>query len=168
MAVHLTPALEQRLEHLANESHRSSDELAQEALESYLAHIEALIVPRCAQATSPPSEKAGYRTRKSLRESKSACSKPREGHLDAPSRNRSGGSCRYLGKNSPDSATRVAERIYGQVMNLQSMPHIGRTGLVPGTRELMFHPWPHIAVYRVTEEDIRVIRIRHASRQWPR
>ena len=42
MVIHLTPALEQRLEHLAAEVHRTPDELAQEALDSYLAHVEAL------------------------------------------------------------------------------------------------------------------------------
>ena len=58
MAVHLTPALEQRLEHLANESHRSSDELAQEALESYLAHIEALIAE--VRAGDESAEREGW------------------------------------------------------------------------------------------------------------
>jgi predicted transcriptional regulator len=42
MAVHLTPAQEQRLEQLAAQSNRTPDELAQEAFDSYLKHIEAL------------------------------------------------------------------------------------------------------------------------------
>jgi predicted transcriptional regulator len=42
MAISLTPALEQRLEHLAAEIHRTPDELAQEALDSYMHHIEGL------------------------------------------------------------------------------------------------------------------------------
>jgi toxin ParE1/3/4 len=73
----------------------------------------------------------------------------------------------HIGKDSPDSAVRVAERIYNQVMQLATTPHIGRGGDVPGTRELVFHHWPYIAVYRVTEDSIRVLRIRHASQLWP-
>jgi predicted transcriptional regulator len=42
MDVHLTPAQEQKLQHLAAEMHRTPDELAQEALDGYLKHVEAL------------------------------------------------------------------------------------------------------------------------------
>jgi toxin ParE1/3/4 len=52
-------------------------------------------------------------------------------------------------------------------MQLATMPHIGRRDEVPGTHELIFHPWPYIAVYRVTKDSIRILRIRHASQQWP-
>ena len=42
MTLHLTPAVEQRLEHLAAEVHRTPDELAEEAIDGYLKHIEVL------------------------------------------------------------------------------------------------------------------------------
>ena len=42
MDVHLTPAQEQRLEQLAVQSNRTPDELAREALDGYLTHIESL------------------------------------------------------------------------------------------------------------------------------
>lgn len=42
MNVRLTTAQEQRLEQLAAEAHRSAEEIAQGALESYLRHVEAL------------------------------------------------------------------------------------------------------------------------------
>jgi addiction module RelE/StbE family toxin len=73
----------------------------------------------------------------------------------------------YIGADSPDSAVRVAEKIYNHIMKLETMPHIGRKGVVPGTRELIFYPWPYIAVYRVVEDEVRIILIRHASQQWP-
>jgi toxin ParE1/3/4 len=44
---------------------------------------------------------------------------------------------------------------------------MGRTGEVPGTRELVFHPWPYIAVYKIDTEVVRIIRIRHAAQDWP-
>ena len=73
----------------------------------------------------------------------------------------------YISADSPDSATRVADRIYNEVLRLGTLPSIGRTGAVPGTRELIFPPWPYIAVYRVTDDSVRILRIRHAAQDWP-
>jgi predicted transcriptional regulator len=42
MTVHLTTAQEQRLEIIAAASNRTADELAQEALDAYLQHVEML------------------------------------------------------------------------------------------------------------------------------
>jgi len=42
MAVHLTPEQEQRLQHLAAETHRTADELAQEGVDRFLAYEEDL------------------------------------------------------------------------------------------------------------------------------
>ncbi|WP_396248285.1 type II toxin-antitoxin system RelE/ParE family toxin [Granulicella mallensis] len=53
------------------------------------------------------------------------------------------------------------------MMQLAAMPNVGKIGELPGTRELLFHPWPHIAVYKVTSDAVRIIRIRHASQRWP-
>nr|WP_223295542.1 type II toxin-antitoxin system RelE/ParE family toxin [Granulicella mallensis] len=57
--------------------------------------------------------------------------------------------------------------MYKEVMQLAAMPNVGKIGELPGTRELLFHPWPHIAVYKVTSDAVRIIRIRHASQRWP-
>lgn len=73
----------------------------------------------------------------------------------------------YIAADSPDSAIRVADRIKLQIMNLAEMPHTGRPGEVSGTRELIFHPWPYIAVYKVADDSIRILRIRHAAQDWP-
>ncbi len=73
----------------------------------------------------------------------------------------------YIAADSPDSAIRVADRIHHQVTNLAKMPYIGRIGEVPGTRELIFHPWPYIAVYKIAGDEIRIIRVRHAAQDWP-
>jgi predicted transcriptional regulator len=47
MSIHLTVAQEQRLEHLAAQTERSSDELAQEAIDRFLDYREALIAAVC-------------------------------------------------------------------------------------------------------------------------
>jgi addiction module RelE/StbE family toxin len=73
----------------------------------------------------------------------------------------------YISAERPDAAVRVANTIYNHVLALATMPQMGRTGELPGTRELVFHPWPYIAVYRVDAEAVRILRIRHASQDWP-
>lgn len=42
MTLHLTPALEQRLEHLAAQINRDSEDLANEGMERFLAYRESL------------------------------------------------------------------------------------------------------------------------------
>jgi len=39
--------------------------------------------------------------------------------------------------------------------------------LASDTRELVFAPWPYIAVYEIIEGQVHVLRIRHASQDWP-
>lgn len=43
MALQITPALEQRLEHLAAATHRSADDLAQEGLDAFIAREENVL-----------------------------------------------------------------------------------------------------------------------------
>ena len=43
MPLHLTPEIEQRFAQLAAQTGRSPEELANEALDSYLSHVERLI-----------------------------------------------------------------------------------------------------------------------------
>ena len=73
----------------------------------------------------------------------------------------------FIAEDKPDASVRVPDRIYTQVMRLAEMPNIGRLGQVYGTRELIFHPWPYIVVYQVLEDAVRIVRIRHAAREWP-
>jgi toxin ParE1/3/4 len=74
----------------------------------------------------------------------------------------------YIGRDDPRAAARVASRIFDEVMALDTMAHRGRSGEVDGTLELVFHPWPYIAVYRIIGEQVRILRIRHAAQDWPR
>jgi len=50
---------------------------------------------------------------------------------------------------------------------LQKFPNAGRIGLAEDTRELVFSPWPYIAVYEIVGGQIQVLRIRHAAQDWP-
>ena len=58
-------------------------------------------------------------------------------------------------------------RLYEAIRSLKAWPHCGRAGRAEGTRELLFAPLPYIAVYRVKEQSIEVLRIYHAAQQRP-
>jgi toxin ParE1/3/4 len=70
-------------------------------------------------------------------------------------------------EDNPSAAHRVAQTIYKGVAALRAFPHRGRIGLAPDTRELVFAPWPYIVVYEIIGADVQVLRIRHASQDWP-
>jgi toxin ParE1/3/4 len=70
-------------------------------------------------------------------------------------------------KDNPAAALRVARRIYQGVATLRRSPHRGRIGLAQNTRELVFAPWPYIAVYEIEDDQVHVLRIRHAAQNWP-
>ena len=74
---------------------------------------------------------------------------------------------RYIRKDDPAAARRVRMTVATAVAQLSSREGRGRKGEAPGTRELVFHPWPYIAVYEITQGEVHILRIRHASQQWP-
>jgi toxin ParE1/3/4 len=57
--------------------------------------------------------------------------------------------------------------IYKGIAMLQTLPNRGRAGRAENTRELVFPPWPYIVVYEIIEDQVQVLRIRHASQNWP-
>ena len=61
----------------------------------------------------------------------------------------------------------MAKKIYTAVAELREFPQRGRVGLADNTRELVFPPWTYIAVYEIVEEQVQVLRICHASQDWP-
>jgi len=59
----------------------------------------------------------------------------------------------WIANENPRAATALIGRIEAKVMRLENreLTHMGRPGLVEGTRELL--EWPYIIVYRV--DDVR-------------
>jgi toxin ParE1/3/4 len=70
-------------------------------------------------------------------------------------------------QENPRAAQRVARTIYNGVAALRTLPERGRIGLAKDTRELVFAPLPYIAVYEIIASQVQVLRIRHASQDWP-
>ena len=72
---------------------------------------------------------------------------------------------RYIHRDNPEAARRVAKAIYEGCESLASAPHMGRIGSQPATRELIFAPLPYIAVYRVVDSTVQILRIWHGAQQ---
>ena len=71
----------------------------------------------------------------------------------------------WIAKDSPRAAHELIARIEAKVMCLEfpELTHMGRPGLVQGTRELL--EWPYIIVYKVFEDrdEIAVLTVVHGA-----
>jgi toxin ParE1/3/4 len=72
----------------------------------------------------------------------------------------------WIAPDSPHAARELIARIEAKVMRLElpALTHMGRPGLVEGTRELL--EWPYIIVYKVFEDrdEIVVLSVVHGAR----
>lgn len=66
----------------------------------------------------------------------------------------------------PAQARRAAGAIYDAADSLNHMPHRGRIGRKPGTREIMVSGHPFVVIYRAGKEAVQIIRILHGAQQW--
>lgn len=73
----------------------------------------------------------------------------------------------YIDIENPSAALAVCEEIHNQIGMLSDYPNMGRTGRVLGTRELVINRTAYIAVYRVQEQSITILRILHGAQMWP-
>ena len=73
----------------------------------------------------------------------------------------------YIRKDNPEAVRRVAQTVFDGIAGLRTFPNRGRIGLAENTRELVFAPWPCIAVYEILKDQVQVLRIRHAAQDWP-
>jgi toxin ParE1/3/4 len=69
----------------------------------------------------------------------------------------------YLKERHPSYRHPTMRKVYAAIQSLREWPHRGRPGHEEGTRELLFPPLPYIAVYRIKEQSIEVLRIYHGA-----
>jgi toxin ParE1/3/4 len=85
--------------------------------------------------------------------------------FDPAARNELDGIFGWIAKDSPRAARETITRIEAKVMRLETLElaHMGRPGLVEGTRELL--EYPYIIVYKVFEErdEIVVLSVVHGA-----
>lgn len=71
----------------------------------------------------------------------------------------------WIAKDNPRAAYAMVARIEAKVMRLATpeLTHMGRPGLVDGTRELL--EWPYIIVYKVDDDrnEIVVLSVVHGA-----
>ena len=69
----------------------------------------------------------------------------------------------YITQNNPARATSFVLELKDAVTKLQAHPGMGRSGRVPGTRELILHK-NYIAIYRFRGDDVEILRLHHVAR----
>jgi len=76
--------------------------------------------------------------------------------------------CDYLNQHSSGAiARRIALAIHEGIDLLARFPEYGRTGRKVDTRELVFESLPYIAIYRVHQQTVEIVRILHGAQTWP-
>lgn len=75
--------------------------------------------------------------------------------------------CRWIERDNPEAARRVAKIIYDGCSQLKHFPHVGRASRrMRGRRELTFPPLPYIAVYQLKENAVEISRVFHGAQDW--
>ena len=70
----------------------------------------------------------------------------------------------HIIQDNPTAARTVIRTITDGVSKLSIFPSLGRSGLVEGTREMVFASLPYIAIYRLKEDAIEILRLPWCSR----
>jgi plasmid stabilization system protein ParE len=70
----------------------------------------------------------------------------------------------YIAGDSPEAARRVAKHIFDSLTRLGATPYMGRKRAADSSRELVFVPWPYVAVYEVIEGQVYIKGVRHTAR----
>jgi toxin ParE1/3/4 len=73
----------------------------------------------------------------------------------------------YIAADNPAAAGRLVRRIGDVVGRLPSLPKLGRTGRIAGTREMTVAGTRFFIVYRIAEDCVDILRIMHTARRWP-
>jgi addiction module RelE/StbE family toxin len=69
----------------------------------------------------------------------------------------------YLKERYPHYRQPTMRKLYETIRSLRQWPRRGRPGSEEGTREILLPPLPYVAVYRVTEQAIEVLRVYHGA-----
>jgi addiction module RelE/StbE family toxin len=69
--------------------------------------------------------------------------------------------------NSEEVADRITMQIVNSVQQLATFPMSGRSGRVPGTRELVISNAPFIAAYAIDQDRIVILAVYQGTQQWP-
>lgn len=69
----------------------------------------------------------------------------------------------YLKDLHPHYRQPTMRKLYEAIRSLKRSPGRGRAGCEPGTRELLVGSLPYVAVYRVDQQTVEVLRVYHTA-----
>ena len=72
----------------------------------------------------------------------------------------------YIEADSPRAAVKMDELFSKSAARLADHPKLGRTGRIPGTREVIPHK-SYCLVYEIEQETVWVLALVHTAKQWP-
>ena len=73
----------------------------------------------------------------------------------------------FIAADSPEAAARTVRRIRNAILQTARMPGIGRTGRIPGTREIVVPGTSYLVAYRLVDNMLHVLAVLHGAREWP-
>jgi toxin ParE1/3/4 len=73
----------------------------------------------------------------------------------------------YIAVENRAAAARTADQIWESTQLLAHHPRAGREGRVGGTRELVISGTPFVVAYRIEKNEVHILAVLHASREWP-
>ena len=73
----------------------------------------------------------------------------------------------YIAEENRRAAARTADQIWDSTQLLGRHPMAGREGRVAGTRELVIAGTPFLVAYRIEKNEVRILAVIHAAREWP-
>jgi toxin ParE1/3/4 len=73
----------------------------------------------------------------------------------------------YIAADDATAATETTNYIWDSVDILARHPMAGREGRVADTRELVISGTPFVVAYRIEKNEVRILAILHAAREWP-
>ena len=73
----------------------------------------------------------------------------------------------FIAERDPSAARAVASAIRKASRRLREFPASGRSGRIPGTRELVVPGLPYVLPYTVDRGRIVILAVIHAARDWP-
>jgi toxin ParE1/3/4 len=71
----------------------------------------------------------------------------------------------YLAERNPDGAINVLRAIKSSIETLSFFPQIGRVVDNVGHRRLPVLRYPYLIYYRIADEELLILHIRHSSRR---
>ncbi len=72
----------------------------------------------------------------------------------------------YIQRENPAIVSHIATLIKKATNSLDTFPHLGRDGVVAGTKELVIPRLPFVCVYRVRDGQVEILRLLHERMQW--